>query len=489
MDIDQFFDDQNIPETGWTPYINKIFGSTTPSNAAASHRASPSQHRGGDARRRISRVSTPGAGVASANTAASTASVTSASAIASDILYGQSTRLFSSPHIDPSWTSSFQPPQESFSSLRTPIADKSFRVSDYLFDTPSFLAQAEEIYPDKENDPMLGAFSTPSSNKTFRFFKTPKQAAFGGGPAGPPGTSALGATVPAVPAVPAVLGAIGAAGAVNGIYAASSSYGGFSGNLSGLSASGFSSALAASLSASPTTSAFIYKTPMKRSALSNIDPNIGVADAASVNVTKVDTDAAAAAVAASSTTNTANAANLDSSPSTILLTSTIKKEAGNKLNSIENSPTPATKSHLKKPPCQLVRSNSALEPAMGLFHDGVDSRQSGARSSQLPVMATFNSTNFATGSRKRRNAGHLAAGNDVGSKFQIIFADMNTLRASYSGRGGKKSRKNSKKSLSRYKTVPTMLPSSASLKVPLKVPPEVPPEEPLEEPSRKQRRG
>ncbi|VEU22384.1 DEKNAAC103435 [Brettanomyces naardenensis] len=445
-ELDQLFDDQNIPETGWTPYIDKIFGTGTPANHGtptistpnALYRASPSQHRRSAAPR-----TKPTPHPSRTTTATPHPLPPPPTIPVHPDLYAASgayaaSRLFSSPSFSFSLQQSQQTQSfESFTlnsssnlvtSLRTPLADKSFRVSDCIFDTPSFLQQTDELYPsidaaasqanranqsgiannmanqqvDKENDPLLlGVFSTPSANKSFRFFKTPGSARLNANPSN----------------------------LVN------------SGNL-------------ATAIFQPTP----YKTPLKnninRAALNALDQNVDP------SMAHLDS-------------NEVNGGPIDSSPSTILLTSTIKKDEGVKLNGVENSPTPATKSHLKKPPCQLVRSNSALEPAMGLFHDGETRPRtaSAVPPANLPLLATFSSTNSApTGRKRKTNSGN--SGNDSGGKFQIIFADMNTMRASYSNRGTKKGKKQAagrKKGLTRFKTVPAVLPSDKATGPPKKI--------------------
>ncbi len=433
-DIDRLFDDQNMAETGWTPYIDKIFGTQptgqTPGKAFAGknsassaqlssqgqpagsslapYRASPTQHRkirhyGPKIGRKAD------SSLANAHQIARNFDNTSFGTPKFPEETPFTSHLLSSPQIpgQPSpWTSTF----------RTPLADKSFRVSDYLFDTPGTLPRPDEaayasidpeIRPeldenDKENDPLvMGMLSTPNGSKTYRLFKTPMSAKL----------AKLNSTK---------AGRHGANLPVAAIETAQSP---------SLNISSYTSLARQqrqqqqqqdlqlqqqqpSLYSTPLKAQF--KTPSRmhgRDILGTLEANIEP--------------------------------DLDSSPSTILLTSTVKKAEGVKPDGIDASPTPATKSHLSKPPCRLVHSNSAMEPAMGLFEGETRQKQlrrsttvGVANSSNLPMMATFSSSGNRRSGHKRK-AGSAGAGT---RKFQIIFADMKSLKASYSSKRDRKSR-------------------------------------------------
>lgn len=328
-ELDRLFEEQNLPDsgTGWTPYIDKIFGT-----GGTQYRASPRPK--SQRQREPSTSGTGGLG----------------SIPGLGMSPGQAARVLSSPNVDPALWAAMQGQAASQtldslgSSLKTPIADKSFKVSDYFFETPSFLRN-DELFAnaaDKENDPlMMGVFSTPSSKKFIQQQQQQLQ-------------------------------------------------------------------LQQQMQQQQTQQHQVhtFKTPLKSNG--NIP---------------------------------------ESSPSTILLTSTVKKESrvNKTITGIENSPTPATKSHLKKAPCQLVRANSAMEPALGIFHDG-ETHRPGRTNSRLPLMATFSSQQ--TGNRHRSQPEQ--------GKFQIIFADMNTLRTSSGGKRAKKGPRK-KKSLARFKTAPAVV--------------------------------
>lgn len=356
-------------------------------------------------------------------------------------------------------------PNQSMWNSHTPLPDRSFRVSDYLLDTPSLLAQTDEICPgaNKENDPLvMGMLSTPSG-KPYRV--SAGNVSAGNISAGNISASNISAGAANISAANISAGpSFGVAGLPPQRTLSRLSISTNPANLTTrTAASTFSyNFLAQAQQMAPPALAGApqqippqlqspsqyrgngYRVPCKtplrggwhRGALVPIDPNIDPVDARDLPGQPAG-----------------NA--LDSSPSTILLTSTVKKPQGEQpggsaANNVENSPTPATKSHLTKPPCRLVHSNSALEPAMGLFEEG-------HRAPKLPLMATFSSQRggsdviarggYRGGSRAgaregpRGGRGGARGGARGNGRFQIILADMNTLKATYSGRKGKRSRK------------------------------------------------
>ncbi|KAF6012457.1 hypothetical protein HII13_001507 [Brettanomyces bruxellensis] len=404
-DIERLFDDQNVAETGWTPYIDKIFGTqpTAQTPGKTSLGKTP-----------VAGVQMPGQGQPQGPSMASyRASPTQHRKFRHSTSKFVDETPFSS-HMTPSppWTSSF----------RTPLADKSFRVSDYLFDTPGTLSRADEmayasIDPemksaldenDKENDPMvMGMLSTPDGCKTYRLFKTPMSAKLA--------------------------------------------------KLNGAKTSQIQQALP-----QPRTQ---QSQPQMQQSQQQIQPLQSQIQPLQSQIQPLQPQiqqlqpqlqqiqpqlslySTPLKAQLRTPSRTRQAGIIDSSPSTILLTSTVKKCEGPKPEGVDNSPTPATKSHLSNPPCRLVHSNSAIEPAMGLFEGhGAPKTLHRAKtaisssSSGLPMMATFSSSSGQRSGHKRRAPG---SGNAGTGKFQIIFADMNSLKASYSNKRAKRARNGS----------------------------------------------
>ncbi|GME80562.1 unnamed protein product [[Candida] boidinii] len=135
-----------------------------------------------------------------------------------------------------------------------------------------------------------------------------------------------------------------------------------------------------------------------------------------------------------------------SSPSTIIVSSSKKIDNNVTASNGQFSPTPGAKSSLKSAPCQLIKSNSSLEPAMGIFAEKKNKLFSGSLSKSMSTNSITNGgPNGINGTKRKFTSGfHSNTLNNSENNFQFVFTDVDQWKDGTSKSKKKKSKNSGK---------------------------------------------
>ncbi|GME86111.1 unnamed protein product [Ambrosiozyma monospora] len=329
----------NPGETGWTPYIDRIFALNNNSQAAIS--ASPTTHN-----KMTPSKFQPHHQLQQQLALASNLNSSPHKPYSQPVSSIQSTVITNKV---------LQQPQKAIQEifLQTPTAEKSFRLSDYLETTPNInseimnmLATGGDTTTEKENDPMLfDNFATPSTQRMInKFLKTPDLK-----------RSSISSNRGGTGYTPSVLSTVNLNSFIND-----------------------STAIPLPPTSNPTKERSLSvatQSAMPTPSLCNESSNCSTTLNNSLNAA-----ATASPIRVDSLQKKQNnlfktplrSVHQQSSPSTIIAESAQKAAAAK--SSVELSPTPANKIssipvQASKPPCKLIKSTSSMEPAIGIFND------------------------------------------------------------------------------------------------------------------------